>query len=149
MMVYQQRTVIFHVTFEIKPIRRRALHSCNFETYQELLSYMMAKNNIWYPSSFFLCLLSLSYFNVVDGYGFAHIPATPGRHKNELVTWRPSGAPKNQLLTAFLGATPELKDKNLIHEPVDRFRLLTQSMGTVHANLWVAIRNFAKTGVAL
>ena len=85
----------------------------------------------------------------VDGYGFAHIPATPGSHKIEIVTWRPCGNLSDQLWANYLGATPQLKDQSLVYEPVDRFRLLTQSMGKVHAKLWIVIRNFVKTGVSL
>ena len=32
-----------------------------------------------------------------DGYGFAHIPTTPGSHLIEIATWRPVGNFKEQL----------------------------------------------------
>ncbi|KAI8898191.1 B9 domain-containing protein 2 [Globomyces pollinis-pini] len=86
--------------------------------------------------------------NELFGYGFIHVPATPGKHTMEIVTWRPTGTMKEQLWATFLGATNQLKDTNLIYDPMDRFRLVTESMGKVHVEFDIIIRNFQKTGVS-
>ncbi|KAJ3295002.1 B9 domain-containing protein 2 [Borealophlyctis nickersoniae] len=49
----------------------------------------------------------------------------------------------------FLGATPQLRNLDIIHTPTDRFRLTTEAMGKVHLEVGVVVRNFEKYGVAL
>ena len=79
---------------------------------------------------------------IVDGYGFAHIPTTPGSHSVEIATWRPVGSTSDQLWSFFLGATPQLKNQDIVSTAADRFRLVTCGMGTVHADVHVIVRNF-------
>jgi hypothetical protein len=52
-------------------------------------------------------------------------------------------------LAYFLGATPQLKSLDLVHNPTDRFRLQTVAMGKVHLELNIIVRNFDKYGVSL
>ncbi|KAJ3415805.1 B9 domain-containing protein 2 [Chytridiales sp. JEL 0842] len=87
--------------------------------------------------------------NELYGYGFMHIPTTPGNHVVECVTWRPSGTMMDQIWAYFLGATPQLKSLDLVHNPTDRFRLQTMAMGKVHVELNIVVRNFEKYGVSL
>ncbi|KAJ3322098.1 B9 domain-containing protein 2 [Boothiomyces sp. JEL0866] len=68
------------------------------------------------------------------GYGFTHLPTTPGHHQIEIPTWRPCGSTSEQIWTMFLGATPQLKDLNMIYDPTDRFRLMTKSMEELERN---------------
>ncbi|KAI8611816.1 B9 domain-containing protein 2-like protein [Chytriomyces sp. MP71] len=87
--------------------------------------------------------------NELYGYGFTHIPTTPGTHSIEISTWRPAGTMMDQVWTFFLGATPQLKSMDLVHNPSDRFRLHTRSMGRVHLTVAVAVRGFDEYGVLL
>ncbi|KAI8916112.1 ciliary basal body-associated, B9 protein-domain-containing protein [Gorgonomyces haynaldii] len=85
--------------------------------------------------------------NELNGYGFVHIPTTPGLHELEIATWRPIGNLKEQLWTYFLGVTPQLKSLDLIYNPLDRFRLVTCAMGKVQVEISIVLRNFAKSGI--
>ncbi|KAI8848595.1 B9 domain-containing protein 2-like protein [Chytridium lagenaria] len=87
--------------------------------------------------------------NELYGYGFVHMPTTPGFHSVECVTWRPSGTVIDQLYSFFLGATPQLKNLDIIHNPADRFRLQTVSMGKIHMEIGIIVRNFEGYGVGL
>ncbi|KAI9203705.1 B9 domain-containing protein 2-like protein [Polychytrium aggregatum] len=87
--------------------------------------------------------------NELYGYGFIHLPTTPGTHELECPTWRPLGSTSDQLWSYFLGATPQLKKLDHIHSPMDRYRLNTISMGKVHVEVTVIVRNFDAYGVAL
>ncbi|KAJ3124894.1 B9 domain-containing protein 2 [Physocladia obscura] len=86
--------------------------------------------------------------NELYGYGFIHIPTTPGLHTVECVTWRPAGTFMDQVWTFFLGATPQLKSLDLVHNPSDRFRLQTVAMGKIHLELSIIVRGFEKHVVA-
>ncbi|KAH6566472.1 hypothetical protein BASA62_006657 [Batrachochytrium salamandrivorans] len=55
--------------------------------------------------------------NELYGYGFAHIPSSPGLHQIDISTWRPMGTAMDQLWSYFLGATPQLKNLDLIDTP--------------------------------
>lgn len=49
----------------------------------------------------------------------------------------------------FLGATPQLKNLDMIANPSDRFRLETMTMGKVYLELNIMTRNFDSNGVVL
>jgi hypothetical protein len=49
----------------------------------------------------------------------------------------------------FLGATPQLKNMDMITNPSDRFRLETITMGKVYLELSILTRNFEANGVVL
>lgn len=85
--------------------------------------------------------------NELYGYGFIHIPTTPGKHVLECVTWRPTGTLMDQIWSFFLGATPQLKSLDLVYNPSDRFRLQTTAMGKVHMEVNVVVRNFTQYNV--
>ncbi|KAL2915326.1 hypothetical protein HK105_205191 [Polyrhizophydium stewartii] len=87
--------------------------------------------------------------NELYGYGFAHLPCSPGLHKIDIATWRPVGTGADQLWSYFLGATPQLRNLDLIDSPTDRFRLITSSMGKVHLEIAVMPRNFGSNGIEL
>jgi hypothetical protein len=36
-------------------------------------------------------------FIILDGYGFCHVPSTPGLHDIDVVTWRPEGSTTEEL----------------------------------------------------
>uniref|UniRef100_T1JIR5 B9 domain-containing protein 2 n=1 Tax=Strigamia maritima TaxID=126957 RepID=T1JIR5_STRMM len=83
------------------------------------------------------------------GYGFCHIPTTPGIHHLDCPTWRPTGSLFDSVNQFFLGGGPQLRNVNNIFCANDRFRLLTTSMGTVHLEVGILLRNFDKYGVEL
>ncbi|KAI8918872.1 B9 domain-containing protein [Entophlyctis helioformis] len=85
--------------------------------------------------------------NELYGYGFAHIPTSPGVHMIDIATWRPVGTPADQLWSYYLGATPQLKNMDLVDNPADRFRLITTSMGKVHVEVAIVMRNFESNGM--
>ncbi len=48
-----------------------------------------------------------------------------------------------------MGTSAQLKNLNLIHTPNERYKLTTQTMGRVHLELHVVLRNFLDYGVAV
>ncbi|XP_034234571.1 B9 domain-containing protein 2 isoform X2 [Thrips palmi] len=70
-----------------------------------------------------------------------------GTHKVDVVTWRPIGSLTEQFKQHFLGGGAQLKSPDLVHSATDRYRLQTETMGTVHLELSVILRNFTKFGV--
>lgn len=105
--------------------------------------------------SFYLtwCSLCVPFFflsvtsTVIDGYGFCHIPTSPGFHELTCSTWRPTGTISQQIAAYFVGGGPQLKSEDLIHSSTDRYRLRTTAMGNVHLQLHVITRNFQNFGV--
>ncbi|NXN19912.1 B9D2 protein, partial [Indicator maculatus] len=84
------------------------------------------------------------------GYGFCHLPSSPGCHSVTCVTWRPLGTPGERLRRLFLGGGPQLlppEVPNLSTEPSQRCRLSTQAGGRVWLQLGVILRNFSPHGV--
>ncbi|KAM9168549.1 LOW QUALITY PROTEIN: B9 domain-containing protein 2 [Mergus octosetaceus] len=80
------------------------------------------------------------------GYGFCHVPSTPGCHSLTCVTWRPRGTWWERLSRFWLGGGPQL----LAPDPAyaaDRFRLRTEAAGTVRVELGVILRHFERYGV--
>ncbi|GLH11916.1 hypothetical protein R5R35_011715 [Gryllus longicercus] len=83
----------------------------------------------------------------IYGYGFIHVPTTPGNHVLECVTWRPVGSMRDQINQFFLGGGPQLKNPDVVYSGQDRYRLQTETMGVIHLELNVILRNFHKFGV--
>ncbi|XP_025000288.2 B9 domain-containing protein 2 [Gallus gallus] len=82
------------------------------------------------------------------GYGFCHVPSSPGCHALSCVTWRPRGSGVTQRLRhRLLGGGPQLRAPDLIYAGADRFRLRTEAAGTVHVELGVLLRHFGRYGV--
>nr|CAD7402746.1 unnamed protein product [Timema cristinae] len=57
------------------------------------------------------------------------------------------GSWRDQFTQFFLGGGPQLKDPNLVYSGNDRYRLQTETMGVVHLELGIILRNFQKFGV--
>ncbi|KNC98641.1 uncharacterized protein SPPG_06321 [Spizellomyces punctatus DAOM BR117] len=87
--------------------------------------------------------------NELYGYGFVHIPTTPGEHALDIVTWRPVTSFWDEVWSYFLNSSPALKNPDMVHTPSDRFRLTTCSMGKVHVEVGIILRNFEGYGVAM
>lgn len=81
------------------------------------------------------------------GYGFCHVPSSPGFHQLECVTWRPLGTWQEQVSQRFVGGGPQLLSNDLIYTGADRYRLQTRTMGSVHLQLAVLLRHFDRYGV--
>ncbi|NXV71413.1 B9D2 protein, partial [Atlantisia rogersi] len=82
------------------------------------------------------------------GYGFCHIPSTPGCHSLTCVTWRPRGTWRERLSRRFLGGGPQLLTPEATTTGgADRFRLQTETAGTVYLELGVILRHFGRYGV--
>ena len=82
-------------------------------------------------------------------YGVCNIPLSPGSHSIECHTWKPIGNWKDRLRDQFLGITLQLKSPSVLFNSLDRFELLTESMGTVNIELHIFARNFEKYGCYL
>ncbi|NWQ94188.1 B9D2 protein, partial [Burhinus bistriatus] len=83
------------------------------------------------------------------GYGFCHLPATPGCHALACVTWRPRGTWRERLSQRLVGGGPQLRapEATTVAGATDRFRLRTEAAGTVHLQLGVLLRHFGRYGV--
>ena len=81
------------------------------------------------------------------GYGYCHVPSSPGTHKFDCCTWRPLGSLWEEMSSAFLGGGPQLKSPDIIYNGADRFKLRTKAMGTIHLELSIITRNFERYGV--
>lgn len=57
------------------------------------------------------------------------------------------GTLAEQFRQYFLGGGAQLKSPDLVHSSIDRYRLQTETMGTIHLEMSVILRNFAKFGV--
>ena len=85
--------------------------------------------------------------NELYGYGFCHIPTSPGTHDIVCPTWRPAGTFREQISQMFLGGSAQLRNPDLIYSGADRYHLRTQAMGKVHMQVSVILRNFDKYGI--
>ena len=85
--------------------------------------------------------------NELYGYGFCHLPTSPGFHELDCPTWRPVGTMREQISQMFLGGAPQLRNPDLIYNGTDRYHLRTMAMGKVHLQLGIIMRNFDKYGI--
>ncbi|KAI9141385.1 B9 domain-containing protein [Paraphysoderma sedebokerense] len=83
------------------------------------------------------------------GYGFVHIPTSPGTYQLECVTWRPTGTLTDQISAFFLGTTPSLRSQSLVTSSADRFKLTTQAMGRIYVEVSVISKGFEQYGVVI
>ncbi|XP_068766146.1 B9 domain-containing protein 2 isoform X2 [Struthio camelus] len=81
------------------------------------------------------------------GYGFCAVPARAGWHGLACGTWRPRGGPRQRLARRLLGGGAQLRGPDLVLGAAERFRLRTEAAGTVHLQLAVLLRHFARYGV--
>lgn len=85
--------------------------------------------------------------NELFGYGFLHLPTSPGTHHLTCVTWRPTGSLSEEIKRFFLGGGLQLKKPDTIYSGVDRNKLQTESMGKVYIEIGIILRNFHKYGI--
>lgn len=94
---------------------------------------------VWHQDSFGRCQLY--------GYGYCHVPSSPGQHRLQCVTWRPVGTWQEQLAQMFVGGGPQLRSPDLIYSGADRYRLHTEAMGTIELELCIILRHFERYGI--
>ncbi|XP_067170562.1 B9 domain-containing protein 2 [Apteryx mantelli] len=85
--------------------------------------------------------------SALAGYGFCAVPARAGWHGVACGTWRPRGGPRQRLARRLLGGGPQLRRPGPALGAAERFRLRTEAAGTVHLQLAVLPRHFARYGV--
>lgn len=86
---------------------------------------------------------------LLSGYGFAHLPTTPGAHRIEISLWRPVGSAEQELEAYLLGSTPALATHEPIYESAwrERCRLVTVSAGKIFVDLFVITRFLKNQGI--
>lgn len=82
-------------------------------------------------------------------YGFLHLPSTPGRHRVSCLTWRPTGSLADEIVSLFTAGNLRLEQPDIVSQSTDRFRLQTESSGSLTIDLYLMTRNFEKFGVEL
>lgn len=111
--------------------------------------HLLAKGLSSWPKLHFQVWSRLSNGGVqIRGYGFCHVPTTPGVHSVACSTWRPL-AGVNGSSTKSVAAGDQLRYDNIVHSGEDRFRLQTASSGTVHLELNLLMRSFHRHHVQL
>ena len=91
---------------------------------------------VWHQDEFGRCQLF--------GYGYCHVPSSPGQHRVRCVTWRPLGPCQELFAQMFVGGGAQLRSPELVYSGVDRYRLHTEAMGTGELELGVIMRHFDK-----
>mmetsp|Transcript_10595 Transcript_10595/g.36985 ORF Transcript_10595/g.36985 Transcript_10595/m.36985 type:complete len:296 (-) Transcript_10595:1586-2473(-) len=80
--------------------------------------------------------------NEIQAYGFVHMPASAGSFDLEVSTWRPLGSHGVEVGAFFLGSKPQLASSAMVCADVsDRYRLTTESAGTVHVHVDMVFKN--------
>lgn len=83
------------------------------------------------------------------GYGFLHLPATPGRHEIQCLTWRPVGRLTDEVTSIFTSAGLRLEETDILSQGTDRFRLQTESAGSLFLSIYLITRNFDRFGIEI
>ncbi len=90
--------------------------------------------------------------NRLQGYGFANVPCSPGRHDVTIATWRPVGGLGERMTAFFLGIHPTLVDGTIVdktREGEGRFGLKCETGGLIYVTLDVVVSGFRAKGVLL
>ncbi len=81
------------------------------------------------------------------GYGFCHVPTSPGNFNLEIVTYRPKGSVAEEIAAFFLGGHPQLVQDEMVHTTADRYILRTVTTGKIYVQLTLVLKDFAKFGL--
>lgn len=77
----------------------------------------------------------------VEGYGFLHIPTTPGMHELKCSLWRPLGTDADELAAFFVGGKPTLSNTSILFSTAnERYRLRSAPSGNVFCRLDLIFR---------
>lgn len=86
--------------------------------------------------------------NDFAGYSVVQIPTATGSYDLEVHCWRPVGKLLEQIKEGLIGGYMQVKDKSLIYNGEDRFKLTTVSVGKLHLKLNI-LENFNKFGIKM
>eukprot|EP00638_Chattonella_subsalsa_P022530 CAMPEP_0117877090 /NCGR_PEP_ID=MMETSP0950-20121206/13979_1 /TAXON_ID=44440 /ORGANISM="Chattonella subsalsa, Strain CCMP2191" /LENGTH=604 /DNA_ID=CAMNT_0005731003 /DNA_START=6 /DNA_END=1821 /DNA_ORIENTATION=- len=80
----------------------------------------------------------------IIGYGFAHLPLTPGLSVITIPCWRPTKSIRDEISAFFLGITPRLVNEEVVFSKAwdQRCRLTTLPSGKVSISLNTILRYF-------
>ncbi|KAJ8726357.1 hypothetical protein PYW07_001055 [Mythimna separata] len=93
------------------------------------------------------CLDSIGRSWIV-GYGCCNLPAVPGLHNIHVNCWVPSSTCiTDRIRQYFLGGSHQLIQSDIVNLGLNRFKLKTQSKGTVQLQVNLLLRNFSQFGV--
>jgi len=76
------------------------------------------------------------------GYGWCHMPTTPGEHAREIPVFRPGGSTYDDIAALFVGGHPRYQDPSVILTPDSRAGHGVHSVGIVTLNVNVVLRGF-------
>ena len=87
--------------------------------------------------------------NILQGYGFGHLPSTCGTAQVKISCWRPVGSMRDEIASYFLGVNPELSSTEVLFNKAweQRCRLVTIPSGDVIIQLTMLARNFGAHNV--
>ncbi|XP_055606784.1 B9 domain-containing protein 2 [Uranotaenia lowii] len=84
------------------------------------------------------------------GYGFGFLPTQPGFHKLSIATWKvSSGKFLDRIREKFHTGGFTVAKSDIVFSGIERYKLLTQSSGTVELELMLIFKNFAEHGVEM
>ncbi len=95
---------------------------------------------VWHRDSLERCSLL--------SYGVVALPSAPGHYPCLVCpTWAPVGSIVDRLASLFNGETLQLAEESFVYSAEHRHNLQTTSMGEVHLELNVILKDFEKFGV--
>lgn len=84
----------------------------------------------------------------ICGYGFAHLPSSPGAYTLRVPTWRPMGTAAEETAAFFMGGVPRLARASYVYSRrADRASFPTVASGTVVVEVMVVTRAMETHGV--
>ncbi|RVE49622.1 hypothetical protein evm_005754 [Chilo suppressalis] len=93
------------------------------------------------------CLDSIGRAWIV-GYSCCSLPVVPGHHVLDVPCWLPSATTlTDRIREYFLGGSLQLLNTDIINLGTDRFKLKTQSKGSIKLSIDIILRNFSQFGV--
>lgn len=82
------------------------------------------------------------------GYGVAHIPSQPGKHRLTISTWKlTTNSLWDEVTDKFHGGGFSLNKSDFIYSGSDRYRITTKTSGSVSVDLMIVLQNFSKYGI--
>ncbi|GAB5364384.1 hypothetical protein AAMO2058_000965500 [Amorphochlora amoebiformis] len=83
------------------------------------------------------------------GYGFCHVPMSPGTHSLDIVTTRPKGSFWDHISSKYVGGYPRYTNPDEVTKTSFSPGLEVITRGVVHVKLSVVLKGFEKTGVKM
>lgn len=80
-------------------------------------------------------------------YSVVNVPSQPGSKTLICKCWKPVGSIVDKLANLFNGETLQLAEDSFVYSHEHRFNLQTESMGQVHIDLNVILKDFDKFGI--